>query len=57
MEPKINRLNMKAIKTIIKELVDKGMNKVAPKYIYYVSDKGRKYKVKITDSIRNEILN
>ena len=56
MQPKTNRLNVNAIKTLIKELVDKGMNQVAPKYIYYVSDKGKEFKVKIPNKIRADIL-
>lgn len=56
MKPKLNHLNVQAIKTLIKELVDKGMNQAAPNYIYYVSDKGNEYKVKIPDKIRAELL-
>jgi len=56
MQPKINRLNVKAIKTLIQELVDEGMSRVAPKYIRYVNDKGNDYKVKIPDQIRTELL-
>lgn len=56
MKPKLNRLNVQAIKTLIKKLVDEGMNQAAPNYIYYVSDKGNKYKVKIPNKIRAELL-
>jgi len=56
MTPRINRLNVQAIKTLIKKLADEGMKKIAPKYICIVSDKGNKYKTKIPDKIRTELL-
>ena len=56
MEPKINRLNIHAIKALIQKLVGDGMKCVAPKFVYYVNDKGNKYKVKIPAHIKAELL-